>query len=40
LSVTAVGFSGVPSGTYFLQVIANNALGSSGLSNQVSLVVP
>ncbi len=40
LSVTAVGFSGVPSGTYYLQVIANNAVGSSGLSNQVSLVVP
>jgi hypothetical protein len=40
LSVTAVSFSGVPSGTYYLQVIANNALGSSGLSNQVTLVVP
>jgi hypothetical protein len=40
VATTAVGFSGVPSGTYYLQVIANNALGSSGLSNQVTLVVP
>jgi subtilisin family serine protease len=39
-SVTAVSFGGVPSGTYYLQVIASNALGSSGLSNQVTLVVP
>ena len=40
LSATAVSFGGVPSGTYYLQVIANNALGSSGLSNQVILTVP
>lgn len=40
LSANAVSFGGVPSGTYYLQVIANNALGSSGLSNQVTLTVP
>jgi cellulose 1,4-beta-cellobiosidase len=37
---TSVGFPGVPSGTYYLQVVANNAFGSSPPSNQVTLVVP
>ncbi len=40
LSATTVTFGGVPGGTYYLQVLAHNAVGSSGFSNQVTLVVP
>jgi titin len=37
---TSAGFNNVPSGTYYLRLVANNALGSSPPSNQVALVVP
>jgi hypothetical protein len=40
LSATTVTFGGVPRGSYYLHVIAHNAVGSSGLSNQVALAVP
>ena len=40
LTGTSAGFNNVPSGTYFLRLVANNALGSSPPSNQVALVVP
>jgi hypothetical protein len=40
LTGTSAGFNNVPSGTYYLRLVANNALGSSPPSNQVALVVP
>lgn len=40
LTGTGAAFGGVPSGTYFLRLVAVNALGSSAPSNQVTLVVP
>lgn len=40
LTGTSVAFGGVPAGTYYLRMTASNALGTSGLSNQVTLVVP
>ncbi|MGE0359798.1 MAG: S8 family serine peptidase [Vicinamibacterales bacterium] len=40
LSGTGAAFGGVPSGTYFLRLVAVNALGSSAPSNQVTLTVP
>ena len=40
LTGTSIGFGGVPSGTYFLRLVATNGLGSSAPSNQVTLVVP
>ncbi|MBP7775522.1 MAG: S8 family serine peptidase [Acidobacteria bacterium] len=39
-SGTSVGFSGIPSGTYFLRLVAINSLGASPPSSQVTLVVP
>ena len=40
LGGTSVSFGGVPPGTYFLRMTATNAVGTSPLSNQVTLVVP
>ena len=40
LTGTAIAFARVPSGTYFLRLVATNALGSSPPSNEVTLVVP
>lgn len=40
LAGTSVSFGGVPAGTYYLRMTASNAIGTSGLSNQVTLVVP
>lgn len=40
LAGTSVTFGGVPSGTYYLRLTASNAAGTSGPSNQVTLVVP
>lgn len=40
LSGTSASFPGVPAGTYYLQLVATNAAGSSGPSAQVTLVVP
>jgi len=40
LTGAGIAFPGVPSGTYFLRLVAVNALGSSAPSNQVTLVVP
>ncbi|MEP7117004.1 MAG: fibronectin type III domain-containing protein, partial [Acidobacteriota bacterium] len=37
---TSVSVPGVPSGTYFVRVIAVNAVGNSLPSNQVTVVVP
>ena len=39
LSGTSAAFP-APSGTYYLRMTASNAVGTSGLSNQVTLVVP
>lgn len=40
LSGTSVAFPGVPSGTYYLRLVAVNSAGNSAPSNQVTLVVP
>ena len=40
LSGTSAAFAGVPSGTYYLKLIAVNGVGSSAPSNQVTLLVP
>ncbi|MFN7977486.1 MAG: hypothetical protein U0P30_05075 [Vicinamibacterales bacterium] len=40
LTGTSITFAGVPSGTYYLRLTASNAAGTSGPSNQVTLVVP
>lgn len=40
LTGTGVSFPGVPSGTYYLKLVANNALGSSPASNEVVAAVP
>ena len=35
----AIAFPGVPSGTYFVRVVAHNALGTSPPSNEMTVVV-
>ncbi len=40
LTGTAVSFTGVPAGRYFLRLTASNAAGTSAPSNEVVLVVP
>jgi hypothetical protein len=40
LAGTAISFSGVPAGTYYLRLTATNAAGTSPLSPQVTLIVP
>ena len=40
LGGTAIAFGGVPSGTYFLRMVAHNALGTSPPSNEITVVVP
>lgn len=40
LSGTSVSFAGVPNGTYVLQLVAVNSLGSSPASNQVTVTLP
>jgi hypothetical protein len=40
LTGNAIGFAGVPSGTYYLALVATNAVGTSPPSNQVTVVVP
>lgn len=40
LGGTSIVIPGVPSGTYYLRMTATNAVGTGGLSNQVTLVVP
>jgi hypothetical protein len=40
LTGNAVAFGGVPAGTYYLRMTASNSVGTSGLSNQVTLTVP
>lgn len=40
LTGTSIVIPGVPAGTYFLRMTATNGVGTSGLSNQITLVVP
>lgn len=40
LTGVSAGFTGVPSGTYYLQLTASNGAGTSAPSNQVTVVVP
>jgi hypothetical protein len=37
---TAIAFSAVPSGTYYVRLTASNAVGTSAPSNEVTVVVP
>jgi len=39
-SATSATFSGVPNGTYFVRLRAQNACGTSGVSNEVVLILP
>jgi len=39
-TATSIAVPGVPSGTYFVRVIGQNAFGASGPSNEVQVVVP
>jgi len=39
-TATSVAVPGVPSGTYFVRVIGQNAFGASGPSNEIQVVVP
>ena len=40
LGGTAAAFGGVPHGTYFVRMVAHNALGTSLPSNEITIVVP
>jgi subtilisin family serine protease len=37
---TSIAFGGVPTGTYFVRLLASNALGNSPPSNEITIVVP
>lgn len=39
-ATTTFSASGVPAGTYYLRVLATNAAGASGASNEITVVVP
>jgi hypothetical protein len=40
VAATAYSVADVPAGTYYLRVVASNAIGSSAPSNEVTLIVP
>jgi hypothetical protein len=40
LGGTSIAFGGVPSNTYYLRMVAHNALGTSPSSNEITVVVP
>ena len=40
LGGNAIAFGGVPSGTYYVRMVAHNALGTSPPSNEITVVVP
>jgi len=39
-SATSATFNGVPNGTYYVRLRAQNACGASGVSNEVTLILP